>query len=88
MAPVGLAAAALVVAGAAMAPVELRAARLVVAVAGFKAIGWEFVMFGFATVATFGGTTLTLMNGGLEFAHASAWPLVSKNLSITIALRS
>lgn len=88
MPPVGLAVAALVVGVAAMAPAELRSATLVVAVAGFKAIGWEFVMFGFATVATFGGTTFTLMNGGLEFAHASAWPLVSKNLSITIASRS
>ena len=88
MPPVGLAAAALVVAGAAMAPVELRSATLVVAGAGLKVIRWEFVMLGFAIGGAFGGTTFTLMNGGLEFAHASAWRLFSKNLSITIALRS
>src|SRR5205814_9999937 len=45
-------------------------------------------MFGFATVKVFGGITLTLTNGGLEFAQASAWRLVSKNLSITTAFRS
>jgi hypothetical protein len=45
-------------------------------------------MFGFATVAVFGEITFTLTNGGLEFAQASAWRLVSKNLSITIAFRS
>ncbi len=41
-------------------------------------------MFGLATVAVFGGITFTLTNGGLEFAQASAWCLVSKNLSITM----
>ena len=86
MPPVGVAAPALVVAPT--APVELRAAALVVAGAGFNAIGWEFVMFGSATGGAFGGTTFTLMNGALEFAQASAWRLFSKNLSITIALRS
>src|SRR5436309_13115799 len=87
MPPVGLAVAALVVGVAAMAPAELRSATVVVAVGGFKPIGWEFVMFGFATVARFGGTTFTLMNGGLQFAYASAWSLVSKDLSRTFASR-
>jgi hypothetical protein len=68
--------------------VELIAGALVVAGAGFKAIGWELVRFGFTRAGAFGGITFTFTNGGLEFAHASAWRLVSKNLSITIALRS
>ena len=75
---------------AAAAPGEFAGETLVVAIAGggLKAIGWEFVIFGLATGGAPGGTTFTLTNGGLEFAHAKAWRLVSKNLSITIALRS
>ena len=74
---------------AATATVELAGAAFVIVVAaGVKAIGWELVMFGFAIGGAPGGMTFTLTNGGLEFAHAKAWRLVSKNLSITIALRS
>jgi hypothetical protein len=71
-------------------PGELAGAGLVASVvpAGFNAIDWELVMFGFASAGAFGGITLTLTNGGFEFAHANACRLVSKNLSITIALRS
>jgi hypothetical protein len=58
------------------------------AAAGLKTIGWELVILGFATAGAPGGITFTLTNGGLEFAHAKAWRLVSKNLSITTALRS
>jgi len=81
----GTLAAALVVAA-----VDLALAGLVVVVAGagVKAIGWEFVILGSVAGGAFGGTTFTFTNGGLEFAHASAWRLVSKNLSITSALRS
>ena len=86
MIPIGPAARGVIV--AATAPVELAVGALVVAAAGFKTIDWEFVMFGFATGATPGGITFTLTNGGLELAHVRAWPLVSKNLSMTIALRS
>ncbi len=72
-----------------MAPVEIAGTALVIGVgAGLKAIGWELVIFGVATAGAPGGTTFTLTNGGLEFAHARAWRLVSKNLSITTALRS
>ncbi len=56
--------------------------------AGLKAIGWALVMFGFATAGAFGDTTFTLTNAGFEFAHINACRLVSKNLSITMALRS
>ena len=74
---------------AVIAPVELAGGTLVVVVAaGLNAIGWELVIFGFATGGAPGGMIFTLTNGGLEFAHAKAWRLVSKNLSITIALRS
>src|SRR5882762_8968231 len=74
---------------AALAGAELAGAALViVVVAGLKAIGWELVILGFATGGAPGGMTFTLTNGGLEFAHAKAWRLVSKNLSMTIALRS
>ena len=45
-------------------------------------------MFGLATGAAFGATTFTFTNGGFEVAHIKACCLVSKNLSITIALRS
>ena len=45
-------------------------------------------MFGGVTAGAFGGTTFTFTNGGFEFAHAKAWLLDSKNLSITRALRS
>ena len=86
MAPVGVATDALGV--AAIAPGELAGAALLVVVAGLKAIGWELVILGFATAGAPGGITSTLTKGGFEFAHAKAWRLVSKNLSITIALRS
>ena len=65
-----------------MPPEDLAAAR------GLKVIGLEFVMFAFATAGAVGGITFTLTNGGFEFAQASACRLVSKNLSITSALRS
>jgi hypothetical protein len=71
-----------------VAAVDLALAGLVGAGAGVKAIGWEFVILASVTGGAFGGTTFTFTNGGLEFAHASAWRLFSKNLSITIALRS
>ena len=71
-------------------PGEFAGEILVVAIAGggIKAIGWELVIFGLATGGAPGGMTFTLTNGGFELAHAKAWRLVSKNLSITIALRS
>ena len=71
-------------------PAEFEGATLaVVAIgAGVKAIGCELVIFGFATAGAPGGMTFTLTKGGLEFAQAKAWRLVSKNLSMTIALRS
>src|ERR1700726_1608587 len=84
--PIGPAADALVL--AAVTALEAVVAALGVAVAGLKAIGWELVILGFATGRAPGGITFTFTNGGLEFAHAKAWPLVSKNLSITTALRS
>src|SRR4030095_12204608 len=58
------------------------------AVGRVKAIGREFVMLILATAGAVGGTTFTLTNGGFEFAQAKACCLVSKNLSITSALRS
>jgi hypothetical protein len=72
------------------APGEFAGETLVGGIAGcgLKAIGWELVIFGFATGGAPGGMTFTLTNGGFELAHAKAWRLVSKNLSITIALRS
>lgn len=55
---------------------------------GVNAIGCDVVRFGVATAGAFGGITFTLTKGGLEFAHAIACRLVSKNLSITIAFFS
>lgn len=73
---------AIVIAPAEMPPAGLAAAGEV------KAIGFEFVMVALATAGAVGGTTFTLTNGGFEFAQAKACCLVSKNLSITSALRS
>jgi hypothetical protein len=84
--PVGPVLAVLVV--AAPRSIELIAAALFVAGAGLKAIGWELVMLGFTGGGAFGGITRTFTNGGFALAQERAWRLVSKNLSITIALRS
>ena len=70
-----------------MAEVELVTA-FEVAVAGFKEIRWELAIFGFLSWGAFGGITLMFTKGGFELAHANAWRLVLKNLSITTALRS
>ena len=60
----------------------------VIGCGGVNAIGCEFVMFGFTTAGAVGGSTFTFTNGGFEFAQVSACCFVSKNLSITRALRS
>ena len=84
--PIGPAVGALLI--AVTGPEELAGAGLIVVAAVFKAIGWELVMLGLARGAVFGGITFTFTNGGFALAQERAWRLVSKNLSITSALRS